>query len=202
MNQLPTVVTTPNDETAQKLEAENEAALVGASDDSEYCDFDGNDEDEEGRSFDEEGEEVWVEEPEEDDTPSAPKRRPTPPKGFVLFTWKTKKHESGMSVRICPECGATGSTWMGGGYTDPKAQALADAFESSEDCALHNFDGWTNPELGIDGECLRDHWSRYGRGTCMGCGLEFWHDFVGNCSKKSEMWAYYYKPTKGQLGLF
>lgn len=163
------------------------------------------DEDDEGLTLDEDGDEVWVDEgdgEEPDEDPAAPVRRPSPPPGFLRLIWKTKKHESGMSVRVCPQCEATGSAWVGGGYTDPKAQALADALKDEDGFGVTSSEAWANDEAGVGGECLRDHWSRYGTGYCMSCNVQFWHDFVGNCSTSKQQWHHYYKPTKGQLGLF
>ena len=43
---------------------------------------------------------------------------------------------------------------------------------------------------------IKCHWSRYGKGKCLKCGCEFWHDFVGNCGTRNDDWYYYYKPIE------
>ena len=166
----------------------------------------------------------FVEEPEEPAEDETRLKRPSPPRGFVRFDWQRVKHESGATVNGCPQCGHFGSEWNAGGCTEPEAdlvyqhleyfQEIYEAHCPPPEVALAmtnlypndflfelNYRGdtsiWDSAQFGgFRGVALKLHWSRFGTGRCTGCGVEFWHDFVG------QKWAYYYKPTKGQLGLF
>lgn len=137
------------------------------------------------------------------------KKRPTPPLGFVPVEWKTRilnRGEPGQySVRICPNCGTPksdgdkwGFRWFGGGWTDPGAQAAHDEGKARGIRLL----GAGDRQITYEGVPILTHWSRYGTGECIVCGCEFWHDYVGYNTGPHDQWAYYYRPTQGQLALF
>ena len=137
------------------------------------------------------------------------KKRPTPPPGFVPIDWKTRVLNRGEpsqhSVQICPNCGAPegdgdkwGFTWLGGGWTNPGAQAVYDEGKARGIRLL----GAGDRQITYEGVPILTHWSRYGTGECIVCGCEFWHDYVGYNTGPRDQWAYYHRPTQGQLALF
>jgi fermentation-respiration switch protein FrsA (DUF1100 family) len=136
-------------------------------------------------------------------------KRPTPPPGFVPFQWKTRLLRRGEpgehSAEICPNCGAPrragdrwGFRWLGGGWTDPAAQAAYDEGMAKGVRLL----GAGDRQIVYENVPILMHWSRYGAGECVACGCPIWHDFVGHNSGPQDRWAYYYRPTRGQLALF
>ena len=130
-------------------------------------------------------------------TPQIPKAPP----GFILFKWKHAKVGDN-SVVLCPGCGkfdgfVSGGRSAPGGWQDKTAMALA---RHSERKGLGRAKGqWSNFLVMIDGDYLRDHWSRFGMMKCLGCGTEIFHDFLCDdelpCSCGN--WHHYFKP-KGQ----
>jgi len=137
------------------------------------------------------------------------RNRPTPPPGFVPFRWKTRLLRRGEpgehSVEICPNCGAPrsdgdrwGFRWAGGGWTDPAAQAAYDEGVARGIRLL----GAGDRQIVYEEMPILMHWSRYGAGEWVACGCQLWHDFVGYNSGPQDQWAYYYRPTRGQLALF
>lgn len=116
-------------------------------------------------------------------------RRPIPPTGFIFFKWKTKKD----SISLCPNCGGTkGYGYTSGGWTDPIAQKAYDdgIADGIRLC------GAGDTSITYEDMPILLHWTRFGTGECLACGVKLWNDFVGH------KWHNYYKPTKGQLGLF
>ena len=140
------------------------------------------------------------------------KKRPEPPPGFIPFKWKTRQHAANpdapewtSSVNVCPNCGAPakdgdkwGYAYFGGGWTDPGAQAAYDEGTAQGIVVM----GAGSRAITCDDTPILCHWSRYGLGKCMICGVELWHDFVGFNSGPNDQWQYYYKPLDGQLALF
>lgn len=130
-------------------------------------------------------------------------KRPRAPAGFVPFKWKMKKHESGCSVQLCPECKlfegyVSNSRTSPHGWQDKTAMAL---MRHAEKKNLGERRGeWSNMLVMIDGEYLRDHWSRWGMMECLGCKTLIWHDFITDTGDSTGKWNYYYKP-KGQQTL-
>jgi hypothetical protein len=122
--------------------------------------------------------------------------RPIPPLGFILIKkWKTRKDDAG-TVRLCPQCNEFGIMWGGGGWTDPKAEA---AFEHGEKKGIR-LSGAADRRISYQGVPILMHWSRYGEGICLWCGIEYWHDFC-SCSfgidgkwQGSSEWNTYYRP--------
>lgn len=114
-------------------------------------------------------------------------KRPVPPPGYVAFKWKTRPNETDKSVReiLCPVCGNFGSSWCGGGWQDPGAQAF---YDSTSD--LLSYDHLCQDYEGV---MLKSHWSRFGEGECRTCGVKYWHDFI------DYPWQYYYSPSTANV---
>ncbi|MBN1934606.1 MAG: hypothetical protein JW934_08065 [Anaerolineae bacterium] len=132
-------------------------------------------------------------------------KRPTPPPEYVPFRWQHKAMQRGTestSVPVCPNCNAPGQNgkwgyvWEGDGWTDPGAQSAYDQGKSQGIRLM----GAGDSRITYEGVPVLIHWSRVGIGKCLVCGCKFWHDFGGQ--KHNDEWAYYYKPTRGQLALF
>jgi len=121
-------------------------------------------------------------------------QKPTPPPGFIPFKWKHAKVGDN-SVVLCPGCGKFEGYASNGraGWQDKTAMAL---YRHSKRKDL--IKSWSPMLVMIDGDYLRDHWSRFGTEKCLGCGIEIFHDFKcdhENCT--CGQWNYYFKP-KGQ----
>lgn len=116
---------------------------------------------------------------------------PKAPPGFIPFKWK-HANQGGNSIVLCPACGKFDGFVSGhGGWQDKTAAAL---YRHSVRKDLTK--SWSPMLIMIDGDYLRDHWSRFGTEKCLGCGTEIFHDFLcdhgNNCS--CGQWHYYFKP--------
>jgi len=118
-------------------------------------------------------------------------RPPRPPPGFIPFKWKTKPDErdKSITVQLCPVCDNFGSLWKGGGFTAPGAQAFYENLYR-EGGDYITFGAFCSKYEGV---MLKEHWSRYGEGECTGCGVKYWHDFIGY------PWHYYYNPATANI---
>jgi len=114
-------------------------------------------------------------------------QRPIPPPGFVAFKWKTRPNKTDKDIKeiLCPVCGHFGMAWQGGGWQDPGAQAIYDA--------RIGFDSYDHLCQEYEGVMLKCHWSRYGTGYCLSCGVKYWHDFF------DYPWHYFYNPSTSNL---
>lgn len=124
-------------------------------------------------------------------------KRPQPPAGFEPFEWPKSRDKYGKMREACPNCGAHGSCWSGGGWTHPPAQQ---AYDEGKEAGII-LQGAADPTISCDGTPILCHWSRYSTGRCLECGCRFWHDFGGSDGIYGD-WQYYYEPTRGQLNLF
>ena len=112
-------------------------------------------------------------------------KRPAPPPGYIPFKWKTKpyKHDRNIKIDLCPHCGGEGSVWSGGGFQDTGVLQFLENLIKEEQ--LNSYEIWIQKYEGV---MVKEHWSRFGEGECLRCGVKYWHDFIGY------PWHYYYNP--------
>jgi len=119
----------------------------------------------------------------------------------------------GTAISLCPACSKSGFLSKGGGFQDPMATALSTIAENVKKALAKAagpapfgyvyLQGAGSTVIVLDGMPLLSHWSRFGLGSCLNCGLKIWHDFGGHHSlSDSGQWHYYCEDFSGQLSLF